>query len=102
MIYLKVHDTEKGRIIAMCDEELLGRIFNEGKRELNLRTYSEFYKGELVDEGYIQRVIGAGDLYSANVVGKKSVDLFVMKKIIKKEQVKKVAGVPFVQVYMID
>ena len=77
MIYFKGHETDKGTIIAMCDEELLGRVLKEGKRELDLEKYSGFYNEELITEQEAKSRI-KDDLYTANVVGKRSVQIFAL------------------------
>jgi hypothetical protein len=102
MIYLKVHDTEKGRMIAMCDEELLGKVFKEGKLELNLDTYSEFYKGDLLREEEASTFINVDELHTANIVGKRSVGIVIKKGLVRNGQVAKISGVPFVHIYSID
>ena len=41
----KVHRTKDGRLIlALCDSELLGKVFVEGDVKLDLTT--DFYQGE--------------------------------------------------------
>ncbi|MFH1064557.1 MAG: DUF424 family protein [Candidatus Woesearchaeota archaeon] len=37
----KVHKTPNGMILALCDTEILGKTFEEGKLQLNLD--SQFY-----------------------------------------------------------
>ncbi len=98
MIYFKAHETDKGMIIAMCDEELLGRAFSEGKRELDLKKYAEFYNGELVTEQEAKARI-KDDLYTANIVGKRSVEIFIEKGLAQKSDVITVQKVPFIQVF---
>ncbi|MDE1850711.1 MAG: DUF424 family protein [Candidatus Micrarchaeota archaeon] len=99
MIYLKIHKTEKGDMIAMCDENLLGKTFSEGKAELDLKTYSDFYKGDLIAKDQIIKVIGTAQLYSANIVGKESIEILVEHGIIEKGSVKTIAKVPYVHIY---
>ena len=50
MILVKVHETPNGKLIAVCDEELLGKRYEEGNKELDLVRYSDFYRGEREDE----------------------------------------------------
>ncbi|MDE1869490.1 MAG: DUF424 family protein [Candidatus Micrarchaeota archaeon] len=101
MIYFKVHKTEKGDMIAMCDEELLGKEFSEGKVILDLKTYSDFYKGELMSKKQIASALDVAALYSANIVGKESVEVMLEKGVVEEDSVKTVKKVPFVQVYKI-
>jgi hypothetical protein len=98
MIYFKGHETDKGTIIAMCDEELLGRVLKEGKRELDLEKYSGFYNEELITEQEAKSRI-KDDLYTANVVGKRSVQIFIEKGLAQKSDVMTIQKVPFIQIF---
>ncbi|MDE1762374.1 MAG: DUF424 family protein [Candidatus Micrarchaeota archaeon] len=99
MIYFKVHKAEKGDLIAMCDEELLGKVLTEGKMELDLKTYAEFYKGDLLSEEKAKASIVIDTIYSANVVGKQSVKVMMDKGLVGEADVRMVADVPFVQLF---
>ena len=51
MIYIKIHETEHGaKILAMCDKSLIGKVLEEGNVYIDLKLYSDFYTGELIDE----------------------------------------------------
>ncbi|MDE1873744.1 MAG: DUF424 domain-containing protein [Candidatus Micrarchaeota archaeon] len=102
MIFVKKHAAEQGLIIAMCDEELMGRVLEEGKLFIDLDRYSEFYRGELVSEEKAKAMVDGVELYSANIVGERSVAVMMNKGIVGKEDVKKVGRVPFVQVFKVD
>ena len=101
MIYINRHLTEKGEILAMCDEELIGRILSEGRMEIDLKRYASFYQGELVNEEQAKKMINE-NIISANAVGDRSVGILVEKRILKSEQVRKIQGVSFVQIYSIE
>jgi uncharacterized protein len=102
MIYLKIHITPEGEIIAMCDSELLGKKFKEGKLELDLSTYSEFYKGDLVEDDEASDYIkNSRSFYTANIVGEKSVAIFLRKGLVSRKEVRKVKEVPYVHIYTI-
>ncbi len=100
MIYLNRFDTAKGVMLAMCDEELMGRMLKEGKVEINLRDYGGFYKGELLSEDEVSKKID-GRVYSANVVGDRSVGLLIKKGIVKQGEVHTVQGVMFVHLFRV-
>jgi hypothetical protein len=101
VIYAKVHSSKNGEIIAMCDEELLGRIITDGRIEINLDKYAGFYKGSLVSEEKAGSLIG-NDVFSANLVGKRSVEIFEKKGLVSESQVRNVGGVKFVQIFNLD
>ena len=99
MIYIKLHETEKGAIVAMCDKELLGKEFKEGKRELDLKKYSDFYKGDLVNKSTAEKMISKESIYTANIVGKESVEVCIEKGLASGQDVAMIAGVPCLHIY---
>ncbi|MCL2607328.1 MAG: DUF424 family protein [Methanomassiliicoccaceae archaeon] len=48
MIFIKIHVRGTERILAACDEELLGKTFRE--KEMCLKVSETFYRGELISE----------------------------------------------------
>jgi len=92
-IVVKVHEMEKGTIVAVVDQDLLGNKFEEGDVQLDLT--SDFYKGE---EKSSQEV---GDLLrnarGINLVGRKAIKLALEEGIIDEDMVKKIADVPYYQ-----
>src|SRR5271157_2191168 len=100
MIYFNKFDTAKGKMIAMCDEELMGQVFKEGNLEIDLKQYGGFYKGDLITEEDAKAQIDQ-TVYSANVVGTRSVKLLIEAKLIKEKDVKTVHGVKFVYLFRV-
>lgn len=100
MIYLNKFDTPKGVMVAMCDEELLGRALREGRIEIDLKQYGAFYKGDLVSEEDAAKAI-TDKVYSANVVGDRSVGILLGKGIIKERDVRTVQGVRYVHLFRV-
>jgi hypothetical protein len=101
MIYFNKFDTAKGKMIAMCDEELMGSIFQEGKMVIDLQRYGGFYKGDLLTEDDVRSQID-DTVYSANVVGNRSVQILLDAKLIKKSDIKTVQGVKMVHLFRIE
>lgn len=99
MIFFKKYATENGAIIAMCDEELIGRVLSGGKLTVDLAKYASFYKGDLVSEAEAKRMVSAEEIHSANVVGERSVAVLVELDIVSRDSVVLLGGVPFVQVF---
>jgi len=98
-MYLKIHETDKGKIVAACDRELIGRVLEEGDVCLDLKTYKDFYVGELADKNSIKEALA--DFSSANLVGKKVVGIAVEDGVISKEYIKYIKDVPYIQIYKI-
>ncbi len=101
LIYAKVHETPNGNILAMCDEELINKVIKEGAVVINIKDYSEFYKGELIDDKELDSMYKQ-DIFSANIVGKRAVDLAVSNNIINREHIKIVEGIPYAHAYKVD
>ncbi len=101
MIYFKKHRTENGAIIAMCDSELIDKVLQEGVIELNLKDYSSFYKGELLTEVQAKALINPKEIFSANVVGSKSVEVAMSSAIIEKGHIKTINRVPYAQAFKV-
>lgn len=99
MIYAKVHNTPEGQIIAMCDSELLGKAYKQDKVELDLERYSDFYRGDEIDDKEAEKIVINHDFYTANVVGKKSVQIFINKGLASKADIRKINGIPFIQIF---
>ena len=99
MLYRKQHKTEQGLIVALCDEELLGTAYKEGKLVLDLKKYAGFYRGELEDEKSAEKALKDANIFSANVVGKRSVDVFKRLGFVSDGDVKTIQGVQFVQIF---
>ncbi len=102
MIYLKKHIADQGSVLAMCDEELLGRVLEEGKLLIDLDKYAGFYKGELISEEKAQGMVEGEELHTANIVGERSVAIMVGKGFASEDDVRKVSGVPFLQIFRLD
>lgn len=90
---VKVHQTENGTLVAICDSELLGRKFEEGNFQIDLT--SDFFAGSEMDEDH------AGDLlrnsYTFNIVGEKSINLGLKEEVITEQDIKRIAGIPHAQ-----
>jgi len=91
---VNIHKTQDGKkIVAVCDEDLIGKRFKEGNIQLDLS--SDFYKGEKKNEEEIKKMFD--DAYIVNMVGEKSVDLGKKAGIILEDNVLYVQKIPHAQ-----
>jgi hypothetical protein len=95
MIYLKLHNTESGNMLAMCDSALIEMVLSEGDIEINLKDYSEFYTGQLLSKEKALEFIQKEEIISANIVGVEAVKVGLKRGIIEKENIKKVNKIPY-------
>ena len=99
-MYLKIHNNDGRTIIAACDENLLGKIFEEKDgRCLDLKTYQSFYKGSKITE---KDLINALKHFSSvNLVGEGVVKAALRLNIINDEDIKLIKNIPYVQIYTV-
>ena len=91
---VKEHKTRDGRLmLAVCDSELKGKKFYEGELQLDLS--SDFYNGEEKPEEFIVELFKMA--YIVNLAGEKAVSLGIKEKIIEKDHIIKVDGIPHAQ-----
>ncbi len=94
MLYLKVHDSGNREIIALCDEELIGKTFRDNG--IKLEVNERFYKGELKDLEEVKDRLNAGENF--NIVGEKAIKLCVELELIDETSVLNVEGIPYAMV----
>jgi|YelNatPaOPRAMG01_1025707.scaffolds.fasta_scaffold06317_6 hypothetical protein len=96
-MYLKIHERMGKRVVALCDKELIGNVYEKDGLVLDLKTYRNFYVGEIVGEEEAKKHLENFD--SANIVGKNSVSLAIRMGLCKKSEVRTIAGIPHIQIY---
>ena len=98
--YIKLHKTYRA-VVAVCDEELIGKTFEEGQRIL--QVLENFYKGEVIkeDKEQIELLIDlAKEDSTFNIIGKRSVEAAMKAGIVKKDGIMTVAGIPFAMILL--
>jgi hypothetical protein len=91
---VKIHKTQDGKkIVAICDEELIGKKFKEKNIQIDLS--SNFYNGEKKTEKDIKKIFD--DAYIVNMVGKKSVNLGKKAGIVLENNIIYVQKIPHAQ-----
>ncbi|MAG16081.1 hypothetical protein CMO88_03400 [Candidatus Woesearchaeota archaeon] len=98
MILTKVHVVNGRKLVAICDEELIGKKFEENDLQLDLT--GSFYKGEQVNEEELKKLLE--NAYVVNFAGKESVEFGIKNSFIKKENVLTVSGVPHAQAFVME
>lgn len=101
MIYIKIHITENGNMVAMCDSTLIDKTLKEGELEINIKDYSDFYKGELVSAEKAVTMLNPQKLYSANIIGAESIKAAIKGEIIHEDSVRMVNKVPYANSFKI-
>ncbi|MFH1823252.1 MAG: DUF424 family protein [archaeon] len=92
-ILIAVHDLYR-KVIAVCDTELIGKTFEEG--ELNLEVKENFYKGKEFEEKkaieFLQDLTKEDACF--NIVGKNSISICEKAGIIAKNNCLTIQGIP--------
>ena len=93
-MYLKIHKSYR-HVVAVCDKELIGKKFEEGKRQLDVRE--SFFKGEEFGPQEVIKRMQLEVLEDAtfNIVGQRAVAAAIEVGIINKEHVTHIQGIPF-------
>ncbi len=68
-MYMKKYDTDGHFIVAVCDEDIIGKKFREG--ELVLKVDECFYKGGEADEEEVKEALCCATM--VNISGEKSI-----------------------------
>jgi hypothetical protein len=84
-------------LVAVCDEALLGKTFDEG--EFTLEVKESFYKGNLVNEEDLKHWLNGATIM--NFVGNNCTKTAIDEGIALKKSVIKIRGVPHLQVVRI-
>lgn len=83
---LKVYRVRGEIVVAVCDSELVGKVFREG--DLKIEVKESFYGDKDVDEEEVRRALRIATI--ANITGKRAVKLAIDMGIIDKENVLKI------------
>jgi len=98
-MYVKIHKSYR-YIVAICDSDLIGKQFEEGKFQLDIKE--NFFKGDEIDEKKAIELMQDYNKEDAtfNIIGKKSIQAAIKAGIISKQGINKINNVPFALVLM--
>jgi len=87
-------------VVAVCDKELLGKRFEEGNLQLDVKE--SFFKGKEVSKEEASEIMIDMRLEDStfNIIGKKAVQTALEAGIITEEGIKKIDNIPFAFVLM--
>jgi hypothetical protein len=97
-MYLKVHHTPMGDIVAICDAELVGRVLANKKYRIDLKSHASFYQGKLVGKAEAVAVLSGAE--NINIVGKKALAAASSAGLATSHAVT-IEGIPHLQAYKI-
>lgn len=95
-MYVNIKDSENGIIVAVCDEELIGKVFSDGEKQLDLT--SGFYEGQQKSEQEICDLMR--NAYILNLVGEKACQLAKNEGLLEDKEIMTVKNVPHAQILL--
>ncbi len=93
MISIKVYKRGNDFLIGACDEELLGKKFEEGK--LQIEVNKDFYDGERISPEALKKYLE--DATIANLVGEETIKCAIEIGLVDPDCVIKIKGIPHAQ-----
>jgi len=89
-VYLKIHCRSDIETVACCDEQLLKKVFQEGN--LRIEISEHFFGGDLMDLEEAINILKQVSYF--NIVGENIIEGAIKCKIVSKEGVQSINGVP--------
>ena len=98
-MFVKIHKSYRN-VIAICDSELIGKKFEEGKTLLDVKE--GFYKGEEMTPEEVEEIMIDMSMEDStfNIIGKESIRIALGTRLISPEGVKTIQGIPYSLVLM--
>lgn len=93
MISLKIYRQGEDLMVGACDEEILGKKFNDGKFKIHVKK--KFYDGQRINRKVLKKYLQKATV--ANLVGKKTVESAIQQGVIDPECVVEIEGIPHAQ-----
>jgi hypothetical protein len=96
---IKIHKSYRD-VVAICDKDLLGKKFEQGNLQLDVKE--SFFNGKDVSEEEAMEIIidMAKEDATFNIIGPKSVKTALKCGIIKQEGIRTIQEIPFTLVLM--
>lgn len=94
---MKVYRVRGEVLVAVCDADLVGRIFREGS--LKIEVKEDFYGTEEFEEEEVEAALKKATI--ANITGKRAVELAIRIGIVDKDRVLKIENCPHAQMVLI-
>ncbi len=93
MISIKIYRRGNDVLIGACDENLIGKTFEEGKYQFEVRK--DFYDGERVTPEILKEFLENATI--ANLVGDETIACAIEMGLIDPDCVIKIKGIPHAQ-----
>jgi len=91
---VKINQSQGKHVVAICDDDLLGKVFEEDGKILDLS--SGFYRGKKLSLEETKEIMNKAD--NINLVGKQTIDLALKEELMDQDGVRTIKGIPFAHV----
>lgn len=92
-LLLNERETAKGRLVSVCDADVLGEEFENG--EVSLTVDADFYAGESAGEADVVNSLARCSV--ANIVGTRAVEIAIENGFVDEENVLELDGTKHAQ-----
>jgi len=93
MICIKIYKRGKDLLVGACDEKLLGKKFDDGKFQIEVKK--DFYGGKRVTPEVLKTYLEEATI--ANLVGQETIKCAMEAGIINPDCIIKIKGIPHAQ-----
>ena len=93
MFFVKIHKKLGREVVAVCDKDILGKTFDNGK--IHFEVSEGFYKGEEKSKEELKIILL--DAKNTNLCGKETIKLALDLKVIDKENIIEIKGMHHAQ-----
>ncbi len=96
-MYLKIHKSGSGILVAVCDKDVLGKKLKHGN--VNVEISESFYKGDIASEEQV--ITALAHAKTANLFGERTIACAIKCGAVDPECVVIISGVPHAQIFHI-
>ena len=93
--FSKTYNTEKGILVAVCDEDIAGQVFEENDFVLDIDR--DFFCDAKLSKTELLEILK--DVHSANICGNEVIEFLVENNILEDEHVKTIAGIKYAMMF---
>lgn len=100
MFSLKIHTDSGKTLCAICDSDILGKVFEENDRILDVDE--DFFGGERMPLEKINDISGAvKNAHTSNIIGNRIIAELLKSGALKESGVKEISGVKYAMIFRI-
>jgi hypothetical protein len=96
-IYVKIYEKAGERILAACDQELLGKKFSDG--DLHLEVKKDFYNGTLIEIENLSEELKKATI--VNLTGNNVVNFAIENNFVSEQNVLTISNVKHAQIVVL-